>query len=230
MDCKPIVNKEYGKRRNSLLCKTSKAESHFAKLLDKSGVYYIREKCCYNFSGEWCYVDFYIPKFKLGIEIDGKEHNTTKHKIRDRLKSKFLDEQRGIFTYRITNEQCLLMNSINVPQIYQHVISKSKTYKHRTVSAIEKEREYFFSICQPLSSFDVRKKIYAYCKLNEVTYEFNNLFGLKRATAIRNKYLISGINSHDDIFYSSIFIYAFDKDDLNTKIDKFNEYLWTTLR
>ena len=221
------VCSEYGKRRINLLQKNSKAELHFAKLLDNDKCYYIREKCCFDLNGEWCYVDFYIPKFNLAIEIDGKEHNTAKPKQRDYLKSKFLYDKRNILTYRISNDECFEMDSIDLQEIYTSIIKKYIGYKCRSKQAIDSEREYFFNICQPKCNFNVRQKIYAYCKNNEVIYEFNNLFGIKYATGIKNKYLINGINNHDDIFYSNIFIYSFEQTDMCNKIEKYNDYLWS---
>ena len=224
------VQLEYGKRRNMLLCKNSKAESHFAKLLDKSGCYYIREKCYFDLKGEWCYIDFYIPKYRIGIEIDGIEHLSSKGKQRDYLKAKFLKDNRNILIYRITNDECFNMEYVNIHSIYVSLIKSDIDYKPRSKSAIDSEREYFFSICQPRCNFDVRSKVYAYCKHNEVLYEFNNLFGLKCATEIKNKYIIEGLNNFENIHYSQIFIYSFNEKDIKQKIDKYNEFLWNNKR
>jgi very-short-patch-repair endonuclease len=47
-------------------------------------------------------VDFYIPKHKIIIEVDGGYHINTKEK--DRIKDKRWLEERGCVTIRITNE------------------------------------------------------------------------------------------------------------------------------
>ena len=70
--------------KNKLLNKYSKAESHFVELLNKANIYYFREKCNYRFGTRWCYYDFYIPFYRIYVEIDGKSHNSEEQKKIDK--------------------------------------------------------------------------------------------------------------------------------------------------
>jgi ATP-dependent DNA helicase RecG len=47
--------------------------------------------------------DFYIPKKKIIIEVDGGYHQTTQRK--DKIKDELWEKRRGCRTIRITNEQ-----------------------------------------------------------------------------------------------------------------------------
>ena len=114
------VRSEFVNRKRQLLNKHSEAESHFEKLLNDAHIYHEREKCFYDCKGEWCYIDFYIPLYHLAIEIDGKEHRTSKQTFRDKNKENFLRGNRNVATVRITNEQCLAMQYINLAVFVYH--------------------------------------------------------------------------------------------------------------
>ena len=48
-------------------------------------------------------VDFYIPRERLVIEIDGAQHLTKENKDKDQIRDKFLEEQ-GLRILRFSNE------------------------------------------------------------------------------------------------------------------------------
>lgn len=52
------------------------------------------------------FIDFYIPKFKIAIEIDGGYHQTQKEK--DAARDERLLDYRNILTVRLTNEEVLI--------------------------------------------------------------------------------------------------------------------------
>ena len=60
-------------------------------------------------------VDFYIPKHKRAIEIDGGYHNNTKEL--DALKDKLWLQNRGVITIRITNQQVNSLSYIEILNI-----------------------------------------------------------------------------------------------------------------
>lgn len=224
-----FIKDNFGKLKEQLLRKNSDAERHFMKLLDATPYYYIREKCCYDASGNWCYIDFYIPFFRLGIEIDGKEHNTKEHKIKDKKKESFLSEKRGIDIYRITNEECMKMQSIDVVDIVKKVkrtkpMSYEMAIKKKNQLLAEQEEE--LRQAQNRVKFDVRKRIFAYCKLNDKVYEYKNVYVLKKSIMMKYKDILRAISNKDNIFASNTFIYDFDTDSLQKKIDQYYEYLW----
>ena len=55
--------------------------------------------------GGFVIVDFYIPRKKLVIEIDGGYHNTPEQKGKDTWKERYLLDNYGIQTIRFSNEQ-----------------------------------------------------------------------------------------------------------------------------
>lgn len=224
------ITDHYGKRRNQLLCKRSKAESHFSELLDKTSYYYIREKCCYDGNGNWVYIDFYLPCFKLGIEIDGVEHNNKANHARDVRKENFLNEERNIKIYRITNEECLKMTSVDIPQILEKVYDwehKSDKAKIEILHNLKRNERDQLAQMQPRANFDVHRNIYAYCKTNDKIYHFRNLFDLKRSILMRYKDIIRAMNDMDNIYRSNTFIYGFDEESLKKRIDEYYEFLWS---
>lgn len=206
----------FGKRKEKLLAKDSKAESHFEMLLKQQQYFYIREKA-FMADGFLCYVDFYIPRFKLAIEIDGKEHKSQKGKYRDALKTKFLSDERNVYTYRITNEDCLSMNSIDILSIvrgndahYKQILKKDSLIK-----------SYWFDLMQPKCDVDLRSKIYAYSKINDVFYKFDNVYELSQSVGMKNKDIFKNLNNQVDFMQSVNFIFAVDLDTLNNRVDKF---------
>ena len=84
-----FIRKNFMPVKNKLLNKHSEAEEHFKKLLDDFGEYYVREKAWFKRNTEWSYYDFYIPYYRVYIEIDGNEHKENKTVMeKDRLKDK----------------------------------------------------------------------------------------------------------------------------------------------
>lgn len=72
------------------------------KLLDQIGERYIFQK---GFLKPFHrIVDFYLPKKKTIVEVDGGYHKHTRE--RDALKDKLWLEQRGMKTIRIPNSTC----------------------------------------------------------------------------------------------------------------------------
>lgn len=224
-----FIKKNFGKRKEQLLRKNSEAERHFMKLLDETPYYYIREKCCYDRNRNWCYIDFYIPCYRLGIEIDGKEHNTRKHKAKDKRKDNFLSEERGIDIYRITNEECLKMRSVDVLGIVRQIRAKCPLTHEMAVKAkfqLLAQQKEELKQAQKYVNFDVRQRVFAYCKFNDKIYEYKNVYFLKKATMMKYKNILRSMSDMDNIFASSTFIYDFNKGALKEKINKYYEYLW----
>lgn len=223
------VKANFGKRKEMLLKKNSEAERHFMHLLDKTPFYYIREKCCYDGNYNWCYIDFYIPFYKLGIEIDGKEHNTEKQKIKDKKKSNFLLNERGISIYRITNEECLNMKSVDILGIVKnlrHQNTETPEMAMKRINEMGREQEEQLTQMQGIAPFDVRREIFVYCKLNDKIYRYKNLYMLKRSIMMKYKDIIRAISNNDNIFASNNFIYDFNIESLNAKIERYYDFLW----
>lgn len=217
-------DREFSIRKNKLRMKSSKAESCFAKILDNEGIYYIREKGCYSKDGEWCYVDFFIPKYRLAIELDGPEHQTKKARYRDMKKTEFLLHERNIMTYRIKNEDVFRMESIDVKKV------AIETYKKHNVSKIKKMAKKVFlgknsiesSACVMNPHFKkeaLTQKIYAYSKINDVIYEFENFFDMRKSLGYKVSYA-KYINKVSSLTASSLFIFDKNKEDLENLVEK----------
>ena len=103
-------NKLTKDRQKNLLNKKSKSESYFKQLLVDSNIFFERELITSS-EGQFFYTDFYIPRFNLCIELDGREHLSTK--VKDQYKERFIIDVRKAMTIRFTNEEVLAMNSIS---------------------------------------------------------------------------------------------------------------------
>jgi very-short-patch-repair endonuclease len=54
----------------------------------------------------WHYcLDFYIPVYRLAIEVDGDSHNTVKGKAKDIERDSWLRDRQDIYTLRFSNQQ-----------------------------------------------------------------------------------------------------------------------------
>ena len=62
----------------------------------------------------FCIVDFYIPKYRLVLEIDGEYHNTIKQKARDENRDYYLSKQRKRTVLHLTND---FADSLSVEQL-----------------------------------------------------------------------------------------------------------------
>jgi very-short-patch-repair endonuclease len=73
-------------------------------------------------------VDFYCPELKLVIEIDGESHYTSKGKIHDKARAKFLNEM-SIHILRFTNPQV----KQNLEGVIRHIISAIKKLEQQHI-------------------------------------------------------------------------------------------------
>lgn len=129
--------------RNKLLNKHSDAETHFEKLLVKSGLYFRREKGNYKFDTRWSYFDFYLPFYNLFIEIDGDSHNTEEQKKIDEEKERIIRSKKK-FIVRLTNEEVLSMVSIDIDFLLEQCFVQSA--KKRRKRGKEHSRNKYISV------------------------------------------------------------------------------------
>ena len=210
----------YGKRRNGLLRKYSPTEEYFERLLKNQPYYYIREKAFYT-NGFLCYVDFYIPIFKLAIEIDGPEHSTQKGKNRDKAKEQFLRKERNVRTFRLTNEQCLNLTSIDIHKLAKNVLSRDE-YSYRLTEYARTMLLWNKDIGKRVN-IDLTLPIYAYSKKHDKIYEFSSCFEMHKSIEMQTKDLIRNLNNPDKFMQSINFIFDNDKQSLIAKIRCFKE-------
>ncbi len=67
----------------------------------------LNQKFFRQYSVDKYILDFYCPKIKLAIEIDGGQHNYEENKKADELRSKYLKSV-GIYIIRFWNNEVLL--------------------------------------------------------------------------------------------------------------------------
>lgn len=109
-------------RQKSLRQFATPEELYLKELLDALNVDYIFQKGF--LSGDFfCIVDFYLPKYKLCIEIDGGYHTTEKQKKRDWAKDKYLKETRRFRVLRLTNEEVHYLSEISLQGKLAHSLS-----------------------------------------------------------------------------------------------------------
>jgi very-short-patch-repair endonuclease len=92
------------KYRRELIRRATSSELKFRNILEGKGVKYIFQKG-FIASNFHCIVDFYIPRKKICIEIDGGIHNSETQSIKDRMRDSYLINTRGFKVIRIKNEE-----------------------------------------------------------------------------------------------------------------------------
>jgi very-short-patch-repair endonuclease len=97
------------KRKETLINNATKSEIEFKQLLDENNIYYIFQKAFIQ-GNNYVIVDFYLPKLKLCIEIDGGYHLTESQQKRDNNKDYYLIKQRNFKVLRIKNEEVCNFN------------------------------------------------------------------------------------------------------------------------
>lgn len=130
---KNVVRKKFIRRKHELLNKHSDAEKRFIDLLINANLYFIREKCSFKYS-RWCYYDFYLPLYRIYIEIDGRSHDNAKQKEIDAEKNEIATRSQG-YCVRFTNEEVMNMAEISIDDILDRYDAQMKSkpcrYKRR---------------------------------------------------------------------------------------------------
>jgi very-short-patch-repair endonuclease len=91
------------KRTLKLKERATKQELIFKSKLDDLKIKYMFQKGF--ISGDYfAIVDFYLPKYKLCIEVDGDYHNTKDQQLRDKYRTSYLNK-RGFKVHRFTNNE-----------------------------------------------------------------------------------------------------------------------------
>ncbi|MBK6881275.1 MAG: DUF559 domain-containing protein [Elusimicrobia bacterium] len=100
---RPEVKAQAIKRRGQLYFRRTKAEKEFAEILRKNGICYTRNKpISLDGSGtRYRMPDFYLPKKRVLIELDGGYHKAARVQAYDEMKDKAV----GFRTFRYTNEE-----------------------------------------------------------------------------------------------------------------------------
>ena len=107
-----------------LLISRNKAELQAGEELKKY-VQDVQEQVFFMISGNSYFLDYYLPKYKIAIEIDGKYHKI--RKIEDKERDMHFSDV-GIRTIRISSKDVLKGNFINV--LKDRLRPKKKKHKY----------------------------------------------------------------------------------------------------
>ncbi len=122
----------------------TKAERQFKKevmlvLKDRYNINFKFQKIVYEENGykdfKGYILDFYLPEFKLCIEIDGKSHNNKFQQQYDEVRSSLL-AKKGIKTIRFTNEEVKCPDQC-LKNLYQNIEKRKVELKTRRVRAFK---------------------------------------------------------------------------------------------
>ena len=131
------VKHNFATVKNKLLNKVSNAEEHFEKLLRETDMFYIREKGNFQYNTRWCYYDFYIPFYRLYVEIDGKSHESKAQQQIDREKHEIIDWKKR-FLVRLKNEEVLNLKELTltylISRLCEQRCSSEKLFQDFTVN------------------------------------------------------------------------------------------------
>lgn len=188
------VRHNFNDIKYKLINKKSNAEKHFTQLLTKANIYFFREKCNFKDGTRWCYYDFFIPYYRLYIEIDGSSHDNEKQKQIDKEKHNLVKDKNK-YLVRFTNEEVLAMDSISIDLIIDKLVEqlRATTKKHKNRDFKQKflnncTSNYRQSIIDMRRSckFDIDedKKIYLYDHFIGEYFEFDNVFIAKLNTSL----------------------------------------------
>jgi hypothetical protein len=175
--------------QNKLLNKKSDAETHFENLLIDFGEYYRRERGSFKYGQLWCYYDFYIPYYRIYVEIDGPEHSQREATEKDKEKERYVN---NTFHYvvRFTNEEVLAMNKLTEEELIERAAASLccdnrsgkkfwKSYK-RYKKNIEFNRDRtFHDVAYAIGKEWSGRKIYMYDHRSGNYFEFDDVIDAK---------------------------------------------------
>lgn len=188
-----FIRLNFNQVQHKLLNKYSPAESRFVELLKELGVYYRRERGKYRRGQVWCYYDFFLPYYRLYVEIDGKEHENKEVRAKDRLKEKYVANNQS-FVARFTNDEVMAMDKLTIEMLEEKVVEwlkirhhKQHTNRHdRYLNQYRKSlREHWKQSMEDMKEdglveIDMDKPIYLYDHYIGEFYQFDNIVEAKQ--------------------------------------------------
>lgn len=181
------VDTKFMDLKYKLIRKNSKSEDHFEKLMIESGLYFIREKCNFKIETRWCYYDFYIPRLRLYVEIDGEEHNLPEKKFIDRQKESYVKKNHR-FIIRIKNKDCLSMNKVNI-HILRGLIFKTMSKKKYFDSLVTSRKIQEEGLKNVYDDDFLNQEIYLYSHMSGLYYHYDNVVQCCAYTSFKPRYI-----------------------------------------
>jgi len=119
-----LIGKKYSEE---LKVKATSYELEFKKILDQVGTPYIFQHPVVCEQNYLYILDFYIPEYRIAIELDGSQHYTKQGLKKDKRRSKNL-EKIGIFVKRLKNYNVKLV-TVKMITEYFNLINNLKCGK-----------------------------------------------------------------------------------------------------
>lgn len=91
--------------RKDLLQKKTKYERNVASVLSELGIKFIEQQIFY-YKYSFYIVDFYLPEYKIVIEVDGRQHRIRENRIKDYKRTQHLKWLGVKEVIRIDNSLC----------------------------------------------------------------------------------------------------------------------------
>jgi very-short-patch-repair endonuclease len=126
------------KRRNNLLDNKTEFEKEFGKKLKDTEFKFVTQFPTKN-TPDMYFLDFYIPVYKLGIELDGGQHYTEEGLVKDRIRSKDILKYEGIKIIRFSNTKSTKLTVEELKSIIE--LNKPQEYKEPSVTEKQLIRE-----------------------------------------------------------------------------------------
>lgn len=189
--------------KTKLLNKNSKAETYFEELLKQTPYYYVREKTNFRYNTRWCYYDFFLPFYRIYIEIDGASHNTDEQRLIDEEKREIIKRKQR-FLVRLTNEEVLSMERFSLKEIIYKLCLQE--HEHRKKEHIKKaflpynyyknlHKNILDSIQDSMDDTGIKlpkeEEVFMYDKRIDKIYRFDNIYMLRMCLQKRIRDVIS---------------------------------------
>lgn len=196
--------------KTKLLHKNSMAECHFEELLRKTPYYYVREKTNFRYNTRWCYYDFFLPFYRIYVEIDGRSHDSKEQKFIDEEKREIVKRKQR-FLVRLTNEEVLSMKDISMSYLIHKLCLQE--HEHRKNEHIKKaflpynyyknlHKNIIDSITDSIKDTCIKlpekEEIFMYDKRIGKIYRFGNLYMLRMCLQVRIKDVISRARASEE--------------------------------
>lgn len=193
-----FTKSNFSKLQSKLRNKESKAESRFADLLSRSGIYYFREKGNYRTGTRWCYYDFLIPGYDILVEIDGCEHMLPEQRAID-IEKEYLVKDTKYRVVRFTNHEALNLTTLSLEDIIQRLLGKENVLPVASIKQwlINKRQKYSNkkqSISNKYGDIFFSSPVFLYNRESNCFYEFENTFELHFLTSINPTSIVSDLS------------------------------------
>lgn len=187
-----FIKCNFNQVQHKLLNKYSPAETKFIHLLRSAGIYYRRERGKYKRGQEWCYYDFYLPYYRIYVEIDGIDHLQPSKQLKDKLKERYVSNNQS-FIARFTNSEVMNLDILTIDNIIDKVTDwMSSRRKRKTPKPILRDKYLKLMnthlkqiekdiINNGLVPIDCTQKVYLYDHYNGEFYEFSNIIEAKQS-------------------------------------------------